>query len=62
MGEQWLSFTDINFKCQILALGVVAIIIYDFIRSKRLPLRSTRIFGFFLAIGAFNLLTDTTRF
>ena len=62
MGEQWLSFTDINFKCQILALGVVAIIIYDFIRSKRLPLRSTRLFGFFLALGAFNLVTDIVTY
>lgn len=62
MEGQWLSVTDINFKCQILALGVVAIIIYDFIRSKRLPLRSTRLFGFFLAMGAFNLVTDIVTY
>lgn len=62
MDGQWLSVTDINFKCQILALGVVAIIIYDFIRSKRLPLRSTRLFGFFLALGAFNLVTDIVTY
>ena len=62
MAGQWLSVTDINFKCQILALGVVAIIIYDFIRSKRLPLRSTRLFRFFLAMGAFNLVTDIVTY
>lgn len=62
MSERWLSVTEINFKCQILALCVVALIIFDFIRSKRLPLRSTKIFGFFLAMGAFNLVMDITTY
>lgn len=62
MEGQWVSITDINIKCQILALGIVAILIYDFIRSKRLPLRSTKIFGFFLAMGAFNLVMDIATY
>ena len=52
------SIFDISFKCQALALAVVILLIIDFMRSKKLPLRSTKVFGCFLFIGAFNLIAD----
>lgn len=58
MNENWTSVFDISFKCQILAALVVLVIIIDFFRSKRLPLRSTKTFGCFLLICFFNLLAD----
>ncbi len=52
------SIFEISFKCQTLALAVVILLIFDFMRSKKLPLRSTKVFGCFLFIGAFNLVAD----
>lgn len=58
MGGQWLNFFDISFKVQSLALAVVILLIIDFLKNKKLPLRSTVVFGCFLFVGAFNLITD----
>lgn len=62
MEEEWLKFTQIDFRCQILAMLMVALIVYDFIRSKRLPLRSTNIFGIFLLVGLFNTVMDIATY
>ena len=58
MEGQWLNFFDISFKVQSLALAVVILLIIDFLKNKKLPLRSTLVFGCFLFVGAFNLITD----
>ncbi|MBP0983436.1 MAG: EAL domain-containing protein [Oscillospiraceae bacterium] len=58
MDGQWISVFDISFKCQILAVLSVLIVILDFFRSKRLPLRSTKVFGCFLIVCFFNLFAD----
>lgn len=58
MDGQWISVFDISFKCQILAVLSVLIVIVDFFRSKRLPLRSTKVFGCFLIVCFFNLFAD----
>lgn len=58
MGGQWLNFFDISFKVQALALAVVILLIIDFVKNKKLPLRSTLVFGCFLCVGAFNLVAD----
>lgn len=53
-----ISILDISVKCQILALAVDAFLLFDFYRSKKLPLRSTNVFGIFLKMGIFNLFMD----
>ena len=58
MGGQWLNFFDISFRVQSLALAVVILLIIDFLKNKKLPLRSTVVFGCFLFVGAFNLVAD----
>lgn len=58
MGGQWLNFFDISFRLQSLALAVVILLIIDFLKNKKLPLRSTVVFGCFLFVGAFNLVAD----
>lgn len=58
MNGEWINFFDISYKCQVLALCVVVMLIVDFLRSKKLPLRSTMVFGVFLFVGAFNLIAD----
>lgn len=58
MNGEWVGFFDISFKVQALALAVVVLLIIDFFRSKKLPLRSTVVFGCFLFVGAFNLVAD----
>lgn len=58
MGGQWLNFFDISFRVQSLALAVVILLIIDFLKNKKLPLRSTVVFGCFLFVGAFNLVSD----
>lgn len=58
MEGNWISIFDISFKCQILAALAVLILIIDFFRSGRLPLRSTKLFGCFLIVCLFNLFTD----
>lgn len=58
MNGNWTSIFDISFKCQILAALAVLIVIIDFFRSKRLPLRSSKMFGFFLVVGFINLIAD----
>ena len=58
MNGTWTSVFDISFKCQILAALVVLILIIDFFRSKKLPLKSTKMFGCFLLICFFNLFAD----
>ena len=39
MGGQWLNFFDISFRVQSLALAVVILLIIDFLKNKKLPLR-----------------------
>ncbi|MGN1340428.1 MAG: EAL domain-containing protein [Oscillospiraceae bacterium] len=58
MDGTWTSVFDISFKCQILAALVVLVLIIDFFRSKKLPLRSTKMFGCYLLICFFNLFAD----
>lgn len=58
MEGQWLNFFDISFRVQSLALAVVILLIIDFLKNKKLPLRSTVVFGCFLFVGAFNLVAD----
>lgn len=58
MGGQWLNFFDISFRVQSLALAVVILLIIDFLKNKKLPLRSSVVFGCFLFVGAFNLVAD----
>lgn len=58
MGGQWLNFFDISFRVQSLALAVVILLIIDFLKNKKLPLRSTVVFGCFLFVGTFNLVAD----
>ena len=58
MNREWVSLFDISFKCQILAALAVLIIIVDFFRSKKLPLRSTKVFGMFLIVCFFNLFAE----
>lgn len=58
MEGQWLNFFEIGFRVQSLALAVVVLLIIDFLKNKKLPLRSTVVFGCFLFVGAFNLITD----
>lgn len=58
MGGQWLNFFDISFRVQSLALAVVILLIIDFLKNKKLPLRSTVVFGCFLFVGGFNLVAD----
>lgn len=62
MDGQWISVFDISFKCQILAVLAVLIVIVDFFCSKRLPLRSTKVFGFFLIVCFFNLFADMASY
>lgn len=62
MNGNLINFFDVSFKCQALALCVVALLIIDFLRSKKLPLRSTKVFGVFLFVGAFNLLADIASY
>ena len=62
MNGEWVNFFDISFKCQVLALCIVGMLIIDFFRSKKLPLRSTLAFGCFLLVGAFNLLADIASY
>ena len=50
MGGQWLNFFDISFRVQSLALAVVILLIIDFLKNKKLPLRSTVVFGCFLFV------------
>lgn len=57
-----VSFFSISYKCCILALCVVVMLIIDFFRCKKLPLRSTLVFGCFLFVGAFNLLSDIASY
>lgn len=58
MYGQWTSVFEISIKCQILAMLAVLIMIVDFFRSKKLPLRSTNVFGIFLIVCFFNLFAD----
>lgn len=62
MNGEWLSVFDISFRVQSLALCVVVMLIVDFFRSKKLPLRSTLAFGCFLFVGAFNLVMDMVTY
>lgn len=48
MNGQWVEIWELNIKCQVLALLTVLIMVVDYFRSKRLPLRSTKTFGCFL--------------
>ena len=58
MDGNWTSVFDISFKCQILAALVVIIVVVDFFYSKKLPLRSTKMFGCFILVCLFNLFSD----
>ncbi|MBE6901894.1 MAG: EAL domain-containing protein [Ruminococcaceae bacterium] len=49
---------EISFKFQILAIGVLMVILVDYLFSKRLPLISTKTFTLFWAASFFNLLFD----
>lgn len=62
MNGEMVSFFSISYKCCILALCVVVMLIIDFFRCKKLPLRSTLVFGCFLFVGAFNLLSDIASY
>lgn len=62
MEGNWTSVFDISFKCQILAVLAVLILIIDFFRSSRLPLRSTKLFGCFLIVCLFNLFADMASY
>ena len=59
MEGNWISIFDISFKCQILAALAVLILIIDFFRSGRLPLRSTKLFGCFLIVCLFTSVPGT---
>lgn len=58
MDTQWINFFDISFKCQALALAVVLLLLIDFVRSKKMPLRSSFVFGWFMVVCLFNLVAD----
>ncbi len=62
MNNQWINFFDISYKFQILAILVVAVIVIDFVRSLKLPLRSTKVFGCMLAVCLFNLVSDIVTY
>lgn len=62
MNGEWINFFNISYKCQTMALCVVVLLIIDFFRSKKLPLRSTLVFGCFLFVGAFNLVADIVSY
>ncbi|MBQ4165425.1 MAG: hypothetical protein IJD85_03795, partial [Oscillospiraceae bacterium] len=49
---------DISIKFQILAIGILIVIMVDFLCSKKLPLISTKTFTLFWAASFFNLLAD----
>ena len=49
---------EVNIRFHILALALLGIIAYDFARSKKLPIKSTKIFAWFLGMSCFNILTD----
>lgn len=58
MDTQWINFFDISFKCQALALAVEILLLIDFLRSKKMPLRSSFVFGWFMVVCLFNLVAD----
>lgn len=58
MDTQWINFFDISFKCQALALAVVLLLLIDFVRSKKMPLRSSKVFLCFMSVCLFNLFTE----
>lgn len=58
MDTQWINFFDISFKCQALALAVEILLLIDFLRSKKMPLRSSFVFGWFMSVCLFNLVAD----
>lgn len=62
MNGELIGFFNVSYKCQALALCVVIMLIVDFLRSKKLPLRSTLVFGCFLFVGAFNLTADIASY
>ena len=62
MNGELIGFFNVSYKCQTLALCVVIMLIVDFLRSKKLPLRSTLVFGCFLFVGAFNLTADIASY
>lgn len=62
MNGQWVDFFDISYKFQILAILVVVVIIIDFVRSMKLPLRSTKVFGCLLGVCLFNLIADIVTY
>lgn len=49
---------DISVKFQLLAIGILIVILVDFLCSKRLPLISTKTFTFFWGATFVNLLAD----
>lgn len=60
--NEWLDITRVSFRVQALALAVVVLLILDYLKSKKLPLRSTLVFGCFLFVGAFNLVMDMVTY
>ncbi len=58
----WENWHDLNCKCQLLALLVVGIIIIDFVKNQKLPLRSTKVFGGFLGVCFLNLIMDIVTY
>lgn len=49
---------DISIKFQVLAIGILLIIMVDFMFSKKLPIISTKAFGLFWGACFINLLAD----
>lgn len=58
MNTEWVGLFDLGIKCQVLAFAVVLLLVIDFIKNKKLPLRSTQIFGYFLGVCLLNLILD----
>ena len=44
--NEWLDITRVSFRVQALALAVVVLLIIDYLKSKKLPLRSTLVFRY----------------
>lgn len=53
---------DISIKFQVLAIGILLIIMVDFMFSKKLPIISTKAFAMFWAACFLNLLADVASY
>lgn len=49
---------EVSIKFQVLALALLGILVYDFTRNKKLPVKSTKVFAVFMGMSVINVLGD----